>query len=185
MTIWMSKWKCTHPLSRSCWVPWPATRCPCMLSTWLVVCCWCHGHSCLLSVLSHLVTRLLFQLLHLCLPHYSLHCVCSPVLIRCCMSSVFACHIAVLSCSSVTLCGRTHSTEIQQLAWSADTAGRTWNLRVLAGFTYCLCYFMFFGENKVSPSSTLCIWVLHHLHPDIPKPSGMSLFLHWNRFGEM
>ncbi len=28
---------------------------------------------------------------------------------------------------------------------------------------YCLCYF---GEIKVSPSSTLCIWVLHHPHPD-------------------
>ncbi len=26
---------------------------------------------------------------------------------------------------------------------------------------------MFFGENIVSPSSTLCIGVLHHPHPDI------------------
>ncbi len=31
-------------------VPWPATRCLCMLSSWLVVCCWCHVLSCLLSV---------------------------------------------------------------------------------------------------------------------------------------
>ncbi len=78
---------------------------------------------------------------------------------------VFTCHIAVITCSSVTLGGRTHSTEIQQLVWSADSAGRRWNLLVLAGFTYCLCYFTFFGENKVSPSSTLCIWVLLHQPP--------------------
>ncbi len=32
-----------------------ATRCLCMLSTWLVVCCWCHVLSCLLSVPSHFV----------------------------------------------------------------------------------------------------------------------------------
>ncbi len=37
-------------------VPWPATRCLCMLSTWLVVCYWCHMLSGLLSVPSHLVT---------------------------------------------------------------------------------------------------------------------------------
>ncbi len=38
-----------------------------VLSTWLVVCCWCHLLSCLLSAPSHLVTSSLFHLLHLCL----------------------------------------------------------------------------------------------------------------------
>ncbi len=48
---------------------------------------------------------------------------------------------------------------------SSNSAGWHWNLLVLEGFIYWLCYFMFFGENKVSPSSTLCIWVLHHQPP--------------------
>ncbi len=34
-------------------------------------------------------------------------------------------------------------------------------------FKYCLCYFVFCGVNKVSPSSTLCIWFLQPPHPDI------------------
>ncbi len=42
----------------------------CMFSTWLVVCCWCHVLSCVLSVPSHLVTQSLFQLFHLCLCRY-------------------------------------------------------------------------------------------------------------------
>ncbi len=43
------------------------------LSTWLVVCCWCHVLSCLLSDPALLVISLLFQSLHLCPPRLSPH----------------------------------------------------------------------------------------------------------------
>ncbi len=57
--------------SRSCWFALDGHQisvCVC-LSTWLVVCCWCHALSCLLSEPA-LVISLLFQLRHLCLPRY-------------------------------------------------------------------------------------------------------------------
>ncbi len=49
---------------------WPPEVTVSVLSTWLVVCCWCHLLFCLLSVPSHIVTSSLFQLIHLCLPRY-------------------------------------------------------------------------------------------------------------------
>ncbi len=55
-------------------VPWPAIRCLFVcLSTWLVLCCWCHVLSCILSDLALLVISLLFQLRHLCPPRSSPH----------------------------------------------------------------------------------------------------------------
>ncbi len=70
-------------------VPWLATRCLCVfvscLSTWLVVCCWCHVLSSLLSDPALLVISLLFQLRHLCLPRYPPNW--SPHLLSWCLQS--------------------------------------------------------------------------------------------------
>ncbi len=45
---------------------WPPDVNVYLLSTWLVVCCWCHVLSCLLSDPALLVISLLFQSFHLC-----------------------------------------------------------------------------------------------------------------------
>ncbi len=82
-------------LFNKCFVPfvrgWTQPRCPCMLSTWLVVCCWCHVLSCLFSVPSHLVTQSLFQLLHLLSPSL-------PSFV-----SLFSLLVSVVLCWSVVL----------------------------------------------------------------------------------
>ncbi len=54
-------------LSRSCWCALTGHQ----MSLYVehMACCLCHVLSCLLSVLSHLVTQSLFQLLPLCLKH--------------------------------------------------------------------------------------------------------------------
>ncbi len=90
-----------------------------------------------------------------------------------CPCSCFMLHLLFLTSPSVPLCGRTRSTEIQQLVWSTDSAGRLWNLHFLAVTTYCLYYFVFCRENKVSPSSTL------HLSPSSPIPRQNLLTRSW------
>ncbi len=62
----------TNWVSRSCWCALAGHQmslCVC-LSSWLVVCCWYHVLSCLLSDPSLLVISLLFQLPHLWPPRY-------------------------------------------------------------------------------------------------------------------
>ncbi len=54
-------------MSRVGWCAWVGHQMSLFtcLSTWLIVCCWCHVLSCLLSDPALLVISLLFQLLHL------------------------------------------------------------------------------------------------------------------------
>ncbi len=69
------------------------------LSTWLVVCCWCHVLYCLLSDPALLVISLLFQLRHLCLPHCPPHL--SPHLFSWCLQS---CAVSLFNVRCVTSC---------------------------------------------------------------------------------
>ncbi len=75
-------------------MPGWATRCHCLfvLSTWLIVCCWCHVLSCLLSDPPSWLSRYCFSrftcVLLICLPIYSPG-VSSPVLICCFTSCVW------------------------------------------------------------------------------------------------
>ncbi len=87
-------------LSRSCWYALAGHQMSlCVsLSTWLVVCYWCHVLSCLLSDRALLVISLLLQLRPLCPPRYPHIClpiyspgVCSPVLFGCLTSGVTSC----------------------------------------------------------------------------------------------
>ncbi len=62
-------------LSRVGWCAWVGHQMSLFicLSTWLIVCCWCHVLSCLLSDPALLVISLLFQSFHLCPPRLSPH----------------------------------------------------------------------------------------------------------------
>ncbi len=70
-------------------VPWPATRCLCVLSTWLVVCCWCPRA--LLSIVCPLSS---------CYPIIvSVALPVSPLFV-----SLFSLLVSVVLCWSVVLC---------------------------------------------------------------------------------
>ncbi len=62
-------------MSRVGWCAWVGHQMSLFicLSTWLIVCCWCHVLSCLLSDPALLVIALLFQSFHLCPPRLSPH----------------------------------------------------------------------------------------------------------------
>ncbi len=86
----------------------------------------------------------------------SLICPCVLLLVVSRLFCPCSCYVLIALITllpSVPLCCRIRSTEIRQLVWSADSAGRLWNLRFLAAVIYCLLFCVLWRELKFLPLS--------------------------------
>ncbi len=72
---------------------------------------------------------------------------CSSLWVDCFVIACVLCENRFFIWSFVPLCCRTHSTEIQELVWSADSTGQFWNLRFPKQLLNIACYFVFCDEN--------------------------------------
>ncbi len=140
-------------------VPWPATRCLWVLSTWLVVCCWCHVLFCLLSLSPPIL-----------LPNHCFSCSTCVSLITLVCLSLFSLLVSVVLCWSVIfLCVRVMLTVQTVLCQPACFSPSGWFLFIFV--------FILLLKTRFP-----CIWVLaisRLTHPDkqnMLKPKCLNNF---------
>ncbi len=86
---------------------------------------------------------------------------CSSLWVDCFVIACVLCENRFFIWSFVPLCCRTHSTEIQELVWSADSTGQFWNLRFPKQLLNIACYFVFLWRELM-----FSFLSLYHPHPD-------------------